>query len=138
MTDLQTIAIEGWRPEQIANSSHGHWSVRQKKLSIAQATVWAAAMQAGWRFVPGRVRLTITLVFAQERRRDTDNLYARVKGCVDGLRTHRVRRVNGIKLPRPVVRLGWFSDDSADVLDLVVKAEVSREWNGTRITLESL
>jgi len=135
---VQSVAIEGWLPDPIANGQHGHWSRHQAKLRIAQATVWAAAMQAGWRFVPGRVRLTITLVFRQQRRRDTDNLYARVKGCVDGLKSHTVTTALGIKLPVPVTRLGWFSDDSIDVLELVVKAEVSKEWTGTRITLEAI
>lgn len=33
---------------------------------------------------------------------------------------------------------GWISDDSADVLDLIVRAEVQRGVKQTRLVLEAL
>jgi Holliday junction resolvase RusA-like endonuclease len=116
----QTLRINGWLPEQMANGSHGHWSVRQRKLSFAQGMVLAYARNQRWRRVQGRARLTIVLVFPNHRRRDTDGLYARVKGCVDGL-----------------VRGGYIEDDNADVLDLHVRAEVRPGQRATELTLEA-
>jgi Holliday junction resolvase RusA-like endonuclease len=121
MTDTQSLAIEGWLPAPNANVSADNWRKRQKRLKAAQVMVWAAAKQAGWIPLAGRARVTVTLVFGQQRRRDVDNLYARCKGLIDG-----------------IVKGGWITDDSSDVLDLKVLAEVSREWTGTKITLEAL
>lgn len=132
----QTMEIPGWRPAPLANVRGDNWRKREKSLKAAQEKVWAAAMQSGWHFVPGRVRLTITLVFGEARRRDADNLVTRCKGAIDGLKSHRVSTVRGVKLPAPVVRKGWFEDDDTEHLELVVQAEVSKVWTGTRITLE--
>ena len=116
---VQTLTINDWLPEQLANSNLNRF-VRQKRHDAAQTMVWATAKQEGLQPVHGRVRVTITLVFAQKRRRDTDNLYSRVKGCVDGL-----------------VRGGWIEDDNTDVLDLRVLEAVSVEKRkSTRITIE--
>jgi Holliday junction resolvase RusA-like endonuclease len=82
----QAVRIESWLPTMSANGSHGHWSTQRKKHQIDSETVWASAKFAGWKVFPGKVRVTITLHFATRRRRDTDNLYARVKGCVDGIK----------------------------------------------------
>ncbi len=118
----QTLTITDWLPEALTNGSHGHWSQRQKKLQAAQTMVWSVAKQEGLQPVVGRVRVTITLVFAQKRRRDLDNLYARVKGCVDGL-----------------VKGGWIEDDNTEVLQLVVLDALSlSKKKSTRITLEAL
>lgn len=118
---VQSLEIEGWLPAPNANVSGDNWRKREKRLKAAQVMVWATAKQAEWVPVQGRAKLTVTLVFGVQRRRDTDNLYSRVKGLVDG-----------------VVKGGWLRDDSSDVLELVVKAEVSRAWTGTRMTLEAL
>lgn len=125
----QKLEIEGWLPASNANVHADGWRKRQARLKAAQVMVWAAAKQAGWQPVCacgagcacGRAKLTITLVFGQKRRRDTDNLYSRVKGLIDGL-----------------VKGGWLQDDSSDMLELVVNAAVSREWNGTKMKLEAV
>lgn len=118
---IQKLQIPDWLPEQLANGSHGHWSQRQKSLRWAQETAVTFARVNSWQPVVGRARLTITLVFPQHRRRDTDNLYSRVKGIVDGL-----------------VKGGWLADDSADVLELVVRAETRRGEKATVLELENL
>jgi Holliday junction resolvase RusA-like endonuclease len=115
---VQVCTIRGWLPEQFANGAHGHWSIRARKLKVAQATTWAAAKQAGWKRVNGKARLTITLVFGNHRRRDADNLHSRVKGCVDGLKE-------------------WIVDDSIEWLDLQVRAEVVRGVKETRLELQA-
>ena len=117
----QRLTIPNWLPDQMANSSHGHWATKQKELQAAQTMVWASAKQAGFQPVVGRARLTITLVFPVKRRRDQDGLYSRVKGCVDGL-----------------VRGGWLPDDNIDVLELVVRAETRKGERATVVELEQL
>lgn len=121
-TEAQTLIINDWVPDQLANGSHGHWSQRAKKLKAASIMVWSAGKQVDFRPVKGRVKVTITLVFAMKRRRDTDNLYARCKGVIDGL-----------------VKGGWISDDNSEVMELVVLEAVSMfKRKSTRITLEPI
>lgn len=114
----QTLFINDWLPEPLTNVSGDHWRKREKKLKAAQIMVWAAAKQFGLMPIPGRVKLTITLVFTINRRRDTDNLYARCKGLIDGL-----------------VKGGWITDDSTDLLNLTVCAVVETR-KGTRLEME--
>jgi Holliday junction resolvase RusA-like endonuclease len=115
------VVIPDWLPAQLANGSHGHWSTRRKALEAAQRTTWAFCTNADLAGVPPttRARLTVTLVFPVHRRRDTDNLYSRVKGVVDGL-----------------VRGGWIVDDDIAHLELRVRAEVARGRKSTVIDLE--
>lgn len=113
----QSLTIVGWLPAQLANSHLSPWEVR-KRRQAAKTMAWTAAKQAGWRFVPGKVHLTVTLVFSVNRKRDTDNLYARVAGLVNGLKRD------------------FFTDDSTDYLDLVVRADVRKGVKQTEITLE--
>jgi Holliday junction resolvase RusA-like endonuclease len=115
---VQRLVIQDWLPAQIANS-HLNWREHRKRLKAAQVMAWASARQAGWVPLVGRARLTITLVFRTQRRRDTDNLYARVKGVVDGLKE-------------------WFVDDDTDHLELIVRSEVRRGQRATEITLEGI
>lgn len=84
-------------------------------------------MQAGWTAVAGRVRLTIVLVYPRKYRVDADNLAARCKGLLDGLKSDHKHNQG---------RLGWFADDSTEWLDLVVRAEVRPGQKATEITLE--
>ena len=115
---VNTVVIPDWLPEALANGAHGHWATRNKKLKAAQVMVWASAKHAGLQRVEGRAKLTLTFVFPVKRRRDTDNLYSRAKGCVDGL-------VHG----------GWIKDDSIEWLDLHVVAEVDPGRKATRFEL---
>ena len=117
----QRLVIRDWLPEPLSNGPHGHWSTRQKKLQAAQMMVWASAKHAGLQPVTGRAYVIVVLVFGSKRRRDTDNLYARVKGCIDGL-----------------VKGGWIVDDDTDHLDLQVRAEVRPGQRATEITLRAL
>lgn len=101
-----------------ANGSHGHWSTRQKKHDIDRDTAWASAKHAGWRYETGKVRLTITLVYTRKYRVDADNLAARCKGVIDGLK-------------------GWFVDDDTEHLELAVRTGIGGE-KATQICLESV
>jgi Holliday junction resolvase RusA-like endonuclease len=116
---VQELVIPDWLPEQLANGQHGHWATRQKRLRKAQHAVWVAARLAGWQPISTRAKLTIVLVFPNQRRRDVDNLYARAKGLVDGVRLG-----------------GWVIDDDTAHLDLEVRAEVVPGTRETRIRLE--
>jgi Holliday junction resolvase RusA-like endonuclease len=115
----QTITINDWLPAPLVNGPHGHWATHQKKLKAAQVMVWSAARQDGLEAVSGRAAVHIELVFPVKRRRDLDGLYARVKGCLDGL-----------------VKGGWIVDDSTDAIDLKVTAVVEPGHKATRITVE--
>src|SRR5437868_5844915 len=84
----QTVVIHHWHPTTNPNGSHLHWATHQKKHDIDCDVAWACARQAGWEFVPGRVKLTITMVYPRKYRVDADNLAARCKGLIDGLRSH--------------------------------------------------
>ncbi len=101
---IQTVTIFDWLPTMSANGSHGHWAKAKKKHDIDRDTAWASAKHAGWRKFDGKVRVTVTLYFAQRRRRDADNLHYRVKGCVDGIKDFCV-------------------DDSTEWMDLIVTAQ---------------
>lgn len=115
----QELVIEHWLPAPIANGPHGHWAQKRKKLYEAKMMAWARTRHAGWKPVKGKARLTVTLVFSQNRRRDTDNLYSRVKGLVDGCKD-------------------WIVDDSAEWLELHVSARVEPGRKATLLELETL
>ena len=119
MTEPQSFCMAGWVPAAVANGSYGHWSTHQRKLRGAQVHTTVCAREAGIRPVAGRARVVITLTFPNHRRRDTDNLYARCKGVIDGL-----------------VRGGYIEDDDTDRLDLVVKGVVCTGYTSTLIELE--
>ena len=119
MVNAQTLVIPDWLPPNVSNGSHGHWARRQAIQKQCKTMAWASAQHAGWQRVRTRARLTITLVFAQHRRRDRDNLYARCKGIVDGLKPFMV-------------------DDSLEWLDLIVNVEVHPKTRQTHLTLEAV
>lgn len=115
----QTLLIEGWLPAPVLNGSRQkHWATLRKEALAAKTMAWTSAKQAGWVFVPGKVKLTVVFVFGVNRHRDTDNLYARAKHLVDGL------------------KVMFFEDDDTDHLELVVLAVVLRGVKETRMLLE--
>lgn len=121
----QTVTITDWLPTMSANGSHGHWSKARKAHEIDMQTAWASCKHAGWRKFNGKVRVTIILHFAVNRRRDVDNLHYRIKGCLDGIKEFCV-------------------DDSAEWMELVVAAHnpLPATHKGVRkateITMETL
>jgi hypothetical protein len=119
--DVQTMAIPDWHPTMSANGSHGHWRTHQARHDADQRQGLRYAEHFGWTFMPGRVSLTITLVYPRTYRVDADNLAARCKGLIDGLRLRKGR--------------GFFTDDSTEWLDLYVKADVRKGVKATEITL---
>ncbi len=116
---IQRLVIRDWLPAPLTNGPRGHWSAHQKKLRDAQVMVWASAKQDGLQPVEGRARVTFVLVFPNHRRRDLDGLYARVKGCLDGL-----------------VKGKWIADDNTQAIELVVRDEVRPGIKQLEITLE--
>ena len=115
----RTITIRDWLPEPLANVSGDNWRLREKKLKAASIMVWTSAKQEGLEPVEGRALVNIILVFPSKRRRDADNLYARVKGVLDGL-----------------VKGGWIQDDSTDTINLLVGWRIGQK--ATVITVEPL
>ncbi len=136
---IQTCTISDWHPTMNPNGGAGrHWATNHKKHEIDSGTAWASARHAGWVFVPGRVHLTVVLVYSVNRLPDPDNAVARTKGIVDGLKLHgspwvKSRPGNEI-LSRPI---GFFTDDSPTYLELTVNAIVERGKKEVRLTLES-
>ncbi len=116
----QSLVIQGWVPPPVLNGSRQrHWTVLRKEAQMVKDTVWASAKQAGWRYVGDdapRQKLTVTFVFPSHRRRDIDNLYARAKHLVDGIKP-------------------FIVDDDSEHLDLEVRAVVERGMKETRIEL---
>jgi hypothetical protein len=157
----QSLTIKDWHPRTNVNGDNArrHWSVIRRNHDIDRDMAWASAKQAGWVFVSGRVKLTITLVYPRKYRVDADNLAARCKGLIDGLkqvsmpyihtgRANCCRRwrsggscqylEKGNVLERIVESEGFFTDDSTEWLDLEVRAAVERGVKETQITLTSV
>lgn len=139
---VQTLEIRDWLPTVNPNGSRArrHWSVMRKFHDIDRDMAWAAARQAGWVFVPGRVRLTITLVFPRKPIPDPDNAVARCKGLIDGLKNRDQRVKTGNQLAPWVgcIQQNFFTDDDSEHLDLRVNAVVEKGIKAVRITLEAL
>ena len=138
---MQTLTITDWHPTMSANGSHGHWRTHQKKHDVDRDMAWAAARQANWEFVPGKVHLTVTLVYPRKYRVDADNLAARCKGLIDGLKGRS--SLNGVRATMIVngqlqPAFGFFTDDSTEWLDLVVRAEVVKGVKATRLELRAV
>lgn len=130
----QELTIRDWHPATSANA-RGNWRVIHQRHRADMEMASVCARQAGWRFVPGKVLLTVVLVYPQRYRTDADNLHARVKGLVDGLKTIVSKKGPYMEWTR---QPGFFTDDDTDHLELVVKAEVQRGVKETRIVLEPL
>ncbi len=118
---IQTLTIPDWFPAWNPNGTgnRSHWAALAKRKKADELMVWASAKHANWRKVEGKARLTIVFVYPRRVRLDTDNLYARVKGCVDGLKP-------------------WFRDDSTEWLDLHVTSEVQPGKKALVLTLEDI
>ena len=116
---IQRCTVTDWLPSMSANGSHGHWKPKQNQHDTDMQTVYGAALFAKWKPIASRARLSITLVFPQRRRRDTDNLHYRVKGVIDGIKPFVV-------------------DDDTEHLDLVVRAETRPGVKAVELVLEAL
>jgi hypothetical protein len=137
---IQRCTITDWHPTMNPNGGTPHRMVQHKRHEIDSGTAWSTAKHAGWTFVPGKVRLTITLVYAVNRLPDKDNAYARCKGVVDGLKLHpspwlkpRAEFAPDEFLNRPI---GFFTDDKPELCELVVEAIVQKGKKETRLVLE--
>ncbi len=120
LATVQTLTIQGWVPPPVLNGSRQrHWSVLRREAQMVKDTVWASAKQAGWHYVGAdapKQKLTVTFVFPSQRRRDVDNLYARAKHLLDGIKP-------------------FIVDDDSEHLDLEVRAVVERGVKATQIEL---
>ena len=128
----QECTITDWRPTMNPNGSHGHWATQKKKHDVDRDTAWASAKHAGWKFIPGRVKLTITLVYSKKPLPDIDNCYAKVKGLIDGLKCQTQVWFHDDKDCGE-----FFTDDSPEWLDLSVTAVMEPGVKATRLVLES-
>lgn len=113
----QTLVIEGWLPEQLANSHLSHW-VRRRALAAAKERTAIHLRAAGFSPIAGKARLAITLVFPTVRLRDSDNLMARCKGVIDSF-----------------VALGLIEDDDTEHLEVAVTARVEPRRAAVEIVL---
>lgn len=132
----QELTITNWHPTTSANRSHDHWRKIQRAHHADRDMAWASAMQAGWEFVPGKVLLTVVLVYPRLYRMDADNLAAKCKGLIDGLKAGHAPEGRKFIAGFGNVK-GWFEDDDTEHLDLIVRAEVSKGVKETRLTLEA-
>lgn len=119
--DVQRLIIRDWHPMTSANRSHDHWRKVQKAHHADRDMALASAEHANWRYVSGKVRLDIVLVYPRLYHVDSDNLTAKCKGLIDGLRLHCDR--------------GFFRDDSIAWLELHVTAAVHKGVKATEVTL---
>lgn len=128
----QTLRVENWHPATTPNARARHWRQVQQRHHLDRDMAWARARQANWEFMPGRVKLTIAFVYPRTVRVDADNLVARCKGLIDGLKCPRFGRdcVN-------LHHLGFFTDDCVEFLDLHVNARIEKGVKATEISLES-
>lgn len=134
---MQELLIAAWHPTVNPNNGHMHWRTAKKRHDIDRDTAFGAATQAGWEFIPGRVKLTITLVYKRGVRSDPDNRTARAKGLIDGLKSHVATQKLRGGGSWPVVRKAFFTDDNDKYLQLEpVGYAVDPALWGTRITLE--
>ena len=135
----QELVIRDWHPRTNPNGDNArrHWSVIRRNHDIDRDMAWASAKQAGWVFVPGRVKLTITLVYPRNTLPDTDNAYAKVKGLIDGLKHEgMVKPGVGWWESAAAGLRGFFTDDSTEWLELEVRAIVEKGCKAVRIELE--
>ncbi len=102
-----TIEVGGIPPSSSSPNARGHWGGRYRDAKIFEAAVILLcvnarnkAMIAGMSFPFIRVRVNLTIVFAQRRRRDKDNFWARFKSGMDG-----------------IVKSGLIMDDDAEHLE---------------------
>jgi Holliday junction resolvase RusA-like endonuclease len=118
---VQRCVVEDWLPPPMVNgtASRRHWAFYYRSSKSAQKTVWATAKHAGWVKIQTKAHLTITLIFPQKRRRDTDNLYARCKSLIDGLKD-------------------FIVDDSTDWLELEVRERVEPKRKATELILSEV
>lgn len=72
-----------WTKPPLSLNDRGHWAVRAQKIKEVRRTVWLLT-----RRLPQMDAATLTLHYQprDNRRRDSDNLFATVKACADGLR----------------------------------------------------
>lgn len=136
----QTLVIPAWHPKTSPNNQKRHWRAVQQNHHHDRDMAWASAKHAGWTFVPGRVRLTITFVYPRKYRVDADNLVARCKGILDGLKGRGLSltllHTKGIRMAD--TRHGFFEDDSSDILELRVRSEVRPGCKATELVLEPI
>lgn len=134
---VQSLWISDWHPKSSPNNQKRHWRTVQQNHHHDRDMAWASAKHAGWEFMPGKVRLTITLIYPRKYRVDADNLAARCKGIIDGLKSQAftTRHSRGEIVYQ---RAGFCTDDSTEWLELIVRAEVQRGRKGVHMLLESL
>ncbi len=95
----QSLIIPNWHPAQAINGPKGlHWSAAKARHESEAQIAYVAARLAKWVFLEGRVQLNVTFVYPRHYKPDQDNLTARLKGVIDGLKMH------------------FFTDDSMDFL----------------------
>ena len=100
----------------LSPNARSHWSARARTIREDSDTVQLAVHGLWGRRPLRRARVEFVLHYPMARRRDPDNMTPLVKGALDGL-----------------VRAGVLLDDSADCIDLTVKA--ARGDEGYTVTI---
>jgi len=102
------IEVTQLPPEEYSLNWRGHWAKRYQAGRIYQAAVFYSCVDARNKALMGgevfpftKAKLSLTFVFPQPRRRDSDNLLARFKPGLDG-----------------VVQSGLVLDDDAEHLQI--------------------
>lgn len=74
-----------WTKPPLSMNDRLHWAVKSKKVAEVRLIAKLRILAAGLKPMPAA---TLTLHYQPRdvRRRDTDNLFATVKACADGLR----------------------------------------------------
>ncbi len=76
-----------WPDKALSPNSRVHWAVKAAAVKEYRELGYALALQAGMRrdWPEGPLWVWATGFPADRRRRDSDNLFASMKGCVDGI-----------------------------------------------------
>ena len=121
----QTLVLEDFpRPEiarALSPNGRAHWASKRMARMDAASLVVVEATRSGLRPIAGPVRLTLTYVYPEQRKRDIDNLTTGVtKVVIDTL-----------------VRGRWIAaDDSEHVRAVTVQPVVERGRRALIVTLE--
>lgn len=121
----QTLTLEDFPSTDIARclspNGRAHWATKKRARAWVATVTSGAARQDGLRPVGGPVRLTLTYVYPDHRKRDIDNLTTGVTKCViDAL-----------------VRGCWLDgDDSRTVLSVTALPSVQKGRRALEILIE--
>jgi crossover junction endodeoxyribonuclease RusA len=81
---MMTVIL-GWPSRALSPNARTHWATLARAKKAARREGFVAAMQAGEIAGASSVRIQVTFIPPDARRRDCDNLVSSLKGQIDGI-----------------------------------------------------